>query len=186
MMTKILKVVFVSMALISASSCSAEEINPQAPAKIEETSSRNAPVNKGPAKVGVNKYDFSDLSNWNLTVSAWECLAAKDYEGVFVYTKRCLEIYESDARRISKAMRAFPGAGREDDYAIVNDVATCHYIIGEAYMRQAKAEEAKSKFKLVIDEYPYALCWDPKGWFWRVADVSKKNIEKIDKGIGGE
>ena len=124
-------------------------------------------------------YDFSDLSNWNLTVSAWEHLAEKDYEGVFAYARKCLEIHEDQARQMAGEMRRFARLGREDDYAVVNDVATCHYIMGEAYMKLEKFDKAIKEFTIAIEKYPYAQCWDPKGWFWKVAEVSKKNIEKI-------
>ena len=127
------------------------------------------------------KYDFSDLSHWNLTVSAWECLADKDYDGTFAYAQKCLELYKDKAREMAKKMKRFTRPGHEDDYALVNDVATCHYIMGEAYMKQGKPGEAVQEFNTAIDEYPYAQCWDPKGWFWKVAEISKKNIEKIKK-----
>jgi len=126
-------------------------------------------------------YDFSDLSSWNLTVSAWEELAEKNYTEVFTYTAKCLELYEEKAREVSAEMKNFAKLGHEDDYAAVNDVATCHYIMGEAYMQEGKYDEAIKEFNIAIEEYPYAQCWDPKGWFWKVAEVSKKNIEKIKK-----
>jgi len=128
---------------------------------------------------GVKTYDFSDTSSWNLTVSAWEHLAEKDYEGVMAYAEKCLELYEEKAREMAKEMRTFASLGHEDDYEVVNDAAACHYIMGEAYMKQKKYDEAIKEFNTAIDEYPYAQCWDPKGWFWKVAEVSKKNIEKI-------
>ena len=127
------------------------------------------------------KYDFSDLSNWNLTVSAWEQLAEKNYEGVFVYANKCLELYEEEAKKQAKEMRRFAGLGHEDDHAVVNDVATCHYIMGEAYMREGKFDEAIKEFNIPIKEYPFAQCWDPKGWFWKVKEVSEKNLQKIEK-----
>jgi len=126
-------------------------------------------------------YDFSDLSHWNLTVSGWENLAEKDYKAVFAYTKKCLELYEEKAREMAKEMKRFVTMGHEDDYALCNDVATSHFIMGEAYMRQEKYDKALTEFNLIINEYPYAQCWDPKGWFWKVAEISRKNIEKIKK-----
>jgi tetratricopeptide (TPR) repeat protein len=128
-----------------------------------------------------SKYDFSDSSHWNLTVSAWENLAQKDYEGVSAYVRKCLEMYEPKAREMAAGMKSFSRPGREDDFDLVNDVATSHYIMGEAYMKLGRQEDALKEFNYVIDNYPYALCWDPKGWFWKVAEVSKKNIDKIVK-----
>jgi len=124
-------------------------------------------------------YDLSDLSNWNLTVSAWEKLAEKDYTGVRVFIDKCLELYEAEAKEIALNMRGFARLGREDDFAVVNDVATCHYILGETNMRLGHYEDAVKEFDQVIKAYPYAQCWDPKGWFWKIAEVSGKNIQKI-------
>jgi hypothetical protein len=80
---------------------------------------------------------------------------------------------------MAAGMKSFGRPGHEDDFALVNDVATSHYIMGEAAMRLGMADEALKEFEYVIANYPYAQCWDPKGWFWKVAEVSKKNIEKI-------
>ena len=127
------------------------------------------------------KYDFSDSSHWNLTVSAWEHLAEKDFDGVDAYARKCIELYGEKALAESREMKAFLRFGHEDERAMVNDVATSHYIIGEALMKQGKNDEAIKEFNYVIENYPYAQCWDPKGWFWKVAQVSTKNIEKINK-----
>jgi hypothetical protein len=134
-----------------------------------------------PSQPQEKTYDLSDTSHWNLTVSAWEALAAKDYTGVFTYTAKCLELYEAQAREMASSMRTFSSSGHEDDYSLVNDVAAAHYIMGEAYMRQKKNDEAAREFTTVIETYPYAQCWDPKGWFWKVAEISKKNLEKMQK-----
>lgn len=133
-----------------------------------------------------DRYDFSDSSNWNLTVSAWEHLAQKDFDGVFAYAKKCLELYEEKAKVLAGDMRSFSRPGHEDDFAVVNDVATSHYIMGEAYMKLGKNDEALKEFNYVIENYPYAQCWDPKGWFWKVAEVSRKNIEKVSKAEGAQ
>jgi hypothetical protein len=53
--------------------------------------------------------------------------------------------------------------------------------MGEALMKMGRPEEALKEFEYVIQTYPYAQCWDPKGWFWKVAEVSRINIEKITK-----
>jgi hypothetical protein len=174
-------------------SCSAEQPGKaigQIPAAEEEKiKSQAAPIEgdvrpdmeKAVMAPAASKYDFSDSSHWNLTVSAWENLAQKDYEGVFAYAEKCLELYEVQAKEMAKSMHTFVGFGHEDDFSLVNDVATSHYIMGEAYMRMGDPANALKEFRLVMQEYPYAQCWDPKGWFWKVAEVSKKNIDKIEK-----
>jgi hypothetical protein len=184
----IAKIVICLTIAVSASSCSAEVTTQPAKEKpvvvkaealkvVSETSVVPAPE----APIEASKYDFSDPSHWNLTVSAWEHMAQKDYEGTFAYAEKCLELFEVEAKESAKKMHTFVGFGHEDDYSTVNDVATSHYIMGEAYMRMGNTDQALKEFNIVIQEYPYAQCWDPKGWFWKVAEVSKKNIEKIEK-----
>ena len=175
----------------SASFSGAEVTTPPVQAKLEAAKVEAPKVAPEPAAVPApaspkeaSKYDFSDSSHWNLTVSAWEHMAQKDYEGTFAYAEKCLELFEAEAKETAKKMNTFVGFGHEDDYAVVNDVATSHYIMGEAYMRMGNPDQALKEFNLVIKEYPYAQCWDPKGWFWKVAEVSKKNIEKIEKQKG--
>ena len=181
-----LKVVVICALLASASSCSAEVAPPTAKVGESAKDAAQTPDTKSAPlttthESEVSKYDFSDSSHWNLTVSAWEHMAGKDFEGTFAYAEKCLELYEAQAKEMAKSMRTFVGFGHEDDYALVNDVATSHYIMGEAYMKMGDPNNALKEFSLVIQEYPYAQCWDPKGWFWKVAEVSKKNIDKIEK-----
>jgi hypothetical protein len=154
-------------------SCSAADVKKEADAP-------EVPIAAPPAPVA-GKYDFSDSSHWNLTVSAWESLAQKDFEGVSAYANKCLELYEPKAKEMALGMKSFSRSGHEDDFALVNDVATSHYIMGEAYMKLERPDDAVKEFTYIIETYPYAQCWDPKGWFWKVAEVSRKNIEKIGK-----
>ncbi len=141
-------------------------------------------ANPETAQPDTAKYDFSDSSHWNLTISAWEHLAEKDFDGVSAYALKCIELYEEKALLMARGMTTFLRFGHEDDCALVNDVATAHYIIGEALMKQGKNDEAIKEFNYTIENYPYAQCWDPKGWFWKVAQISKKNIDKISKAKG--
>jgi len=162
--------------------CGAEDTNNnnvQEAAQIPPAAAPEAATPAAGAPAG--KYDFSDSSNWNLTVSAWECLAQKDFEGVFAYAYKCLELYEAKAKELAPRMKTFSRSGHEDDFAVVNDVATSRYIMGEAYMKLDRTSDAVKEFEYIIANYPYAQCWDPKGWFWKVAEVSKKNVDKIGK-----
>lgn len=166
-----------------------KDISPEQPIpqpQEPQVDSATAPMPEKTSAPEAGKYDFSDSSNWNLTVSAWESLAQKDFEGVFAYANKCLELYEAKAKELAATMRSFSRPGHEDDFAIVNDVATSHYIMGEAYMKLGRTSDALKEFQYVIDTYPLAQCWDPKGWFWKVAEVSRKNIEKIEKAGDGQ
>lgn len=194
----IARLIIIFYMMLSVSSCHAADIPKEAPKPGVPASGPALkapdvkPSEKPPELVSTNfqtkdkVYDFTDASNWNLTVSAWEHLAEKDYAGTFAYARKCLELYEAQALDMARSMTRFASPGKEDEYAIVNDVATAHYIMGEAHMKEAKYNDAVKEFDLVIARYPFAQCWDPKGWFWKVAEVSKKNLDKIEKLKAGK
>lgn len=195
-MGKILKIALLCAAVIalgisireilpkSKFACSAADIQqaPEAPDPSAQTPEPKPPSRNYTPKIeGAESYDFSDTTSWNLTVSAWEKLAEKDYAGVRAYARKCFELYEASAMDMAAKMTRFASPGREDDFALVNDVAAAHYVLGEAYMKEAKYADAIKEFELIISRYPFAQYWDPKGWFWKVAQISKINIEKIEK-----
>ena len=40
-------------------------------------------------------------------------------------------------------------------------------------MNAGKAEEAVVKFQEIMDEYPWAQAWDPRGWYWSVTEKAR-------------
>ena len=46
-------------------------------------------------------------------------------------------------------------------------------------MAQEKWDEASESFNAVINKYRFSQYWDPKGWYWKPAEISKINLEKI-------
>ncbi|MFH1202597.1 MAG: glycoside hydrolase family 2 TIM barrel-domain containing protein [Candidatus Omnitrophota bacterium] len=126
---------------------------------------------------------FSDeqLSSKDYVGKAWEALGEKKFDKVLEYTNKCIELYKDESDRLASDMTDFPPKGEESKYDVLNNVATCYFIQAEFYMRQGKFEEAKVVFRLIIQKYKYAEAWDPRGWYWSVAEKSKLSIEKIDK-----
>jgi hypothetical protein len=33
----------------------------------------------------------------------------------------------------------------------------------------------------LIDEFSYAQCWDPQGWFWKPAEAAAEKVDDLDK-----
>ena len=128
------------------------------------------------------KYDFGDFSSVHLTTQAWKVLSDKDYEAVFAYTNQCISLYEKKAIEMQATMTGFAVAGKEHDYWALNDIATCHYIQAEVYLAQKKKDEALAAYQTVVSKFSYAQCWDPRGWFWKVADGAKNKIQGIQNG----
>ncbi len=123
------------------------------------------------------------LSSADLIAKAWEAHGKRDAEGALKYTQQCIDLYKNDAESIEGGLRAMPKTKEEiGAVQVLNDVAAAYFIQAEAYMRQDKKEEAKKIFQLIIDKYPYAQAWDPRGWYWSIAEVSRQSIKKIETG----
>ena len=124
--------------------------------------------------------DMGDLSSSTLTIKAWESLSFGAFDKVNIYADKCVELYKDEAAKQQRSLRKFPNPGEAKNYDFLNNVATCIFIKGEALFQQAKYNEARVYYNNVIDNYGFAQYWDPKGWYWKVADKSKVVINKID------
>ena len=125
--------------------------------------------------------DFGDYSSAYLATKAWEALANKDLDAVNAYVGKCLELYEPKAKEMQQSLTEYPWETKEKvfSYWALNDVGTCLYIKGEAYRNAGNWEEAKKSFKKLVDEFFYAQCWDPQGWFWKPAEGAKQKLDEL-------
>ena len=124
-------------------------------------------------------YDFGDYTSQTLTTRAWESLTNNDPKGIELYTKKCIELYEADAKQQQASLTEFPPKDKTFNYWALNDVATCYFILGESLLAQKRYEEAKAAFSRVVNDFSYAQSWDPKGWFWKVAVASRGRLNKL-------
>ena len=134
-------------------------------------------------------YDFGDYTSMTLTVKAWGALGAKDYYAVELYTNKCIDLFEKDALKQQAGLSDYPDTKADENsndildvhenFWALNDVATCHFIMGKALTEQGKQEEAKKHFERVINDLNYAQCWDPQGWFWQVKLGAKNEIDRF-------
>ena len=129
----------------------------------------------------------SKPSSGELITKAWGAHGKRDIETTFKVTRQLIDLYKDKADEQQRSLKALP-KGKEEIEAvqILNDVATAYFIEGEAYLRQEKVEDAKKLFKTVIETYPYAQAWDPRGWYWQVAEASRQSIKKIETGSNEE
>ena len=124
-------------------------------------------------------YDFGDYTSQTLTTRAWGASDQKDHHGVEIYTKKCIELYEKDAIEQQTKLTDYAPKGKAFNYWALNDVATSYFILGQSLMAQGRHEEAKVVFERVVNDFYYAQCWDPKGWFWKVAVASRGKINEV-------
>lgn len=153
------------------------------------TSKGVGPTKKPQTQEGVDigrreseEYDFSDESSSALTMKAWKALNKKDQNATLAYTSRCIEFYGAKAKEEQASLSDFAPSGSEGVYQHLNDVAACYFIQGEFYKYNKEWEKAKAAYKKVVDEFSFAQCWDPRGWWWKPAEISKGEIEKIASG----
>jgi beta-glucuronidase len=120
-------------------------------------------------------------SSGELTVNAWAVHGKKDIEATFKYTQACIDFYNEEADRQEASLTALPkGKNEIEAVQILNDVATAYFIQGESFRYQGKSQEAIKAFKVVVEKYPYAQAWDPRGWYWSIAKASQESIDKLE------
>ena len=130
--------------------------------------------------------DFGDYTSSTMTTKAWEALGSKDLESVKAYTNKVIELYEQKAHEMQNSLTEYPWESKEKifSYWALNDVGTSLFIKGEALRNAGNKEDAKVAYKKLVDEFYYAQCWDPKGWFWKPAEAAQQKLDDITENKG--
>ncbi len=125
--------------------------------------------------------DFGDYSSSFLTVKAWEALGKSDSESVKTYVNKVIELYGEQAKQMQTSLTEYPWESKEKifSYWALNDVGTAFYILAESYKKAGKTKEAQEAYKKLVDEYFYAQCWDPNGWFWKPAEAAQQSLDEL-------
>ena len=124
-------------------------------------------------------YDFGDYTSMTLTTKAWQALAKNDHRGIELYTKKCIELYEEDAKKQQAQLKGFAPKDQVHDYWALNDVGTCFFILGESLKTQKRYQEARAAFERVVNDFSFAQAWDERGWFWKVAVAARGKVTEI-------
>ncbi|MDE2215103.1 MAG: tetratricopeptide repeat protein [Candidatus Omnitrophica bacterium] len=132
-------------------------------------------------KAGVN-WDFGDYSSSTLVQKAWAALAANDLKGVEAYVNKTVELYGAKAKEMQASLKEYPWESKQKtfSYWALNDVGTALFILGEAYQNAGDKDDAAKAYKRVINEFFYAQCWDPSGWFWKPAEAAQQKLGELD------
>ncbi len=110
-----------------------------------------------------------------------QVLKTKDeFEQVYEVVDACIEKFSAQAQELAAELKNFPLPGETDRYQVMNDVATCYFIKGEALRNEGRTGDAKRVLKEVIDKYPYAQGWDPRGWYYSIAEKSEIIIAQLE------
>ncbi|MBI5150040.1 MAG: hypothetical protein HZA28_04630 [Candidatus Omnitrophica bacterium] len=118
-------------------------------------------------------------SSQELVRQAWEASGQGNFDRVEAIVGQCVALYGKEAKEQQKQLSSLPPRGQEPNYQALNDVATCLFIRAEALMNAGKTEDAVVKFHEITDEYSWAQAWDPRGWYWSVAEKSQASIDVL-------
>ncbi len=114
-----------------------------------------------------------------LQVKAWEAFGAEENDVAVRFAEACVALNLDQGRKQQAALSEMPADGGFTTSAALNNAGTCLFIKGEALVKLDKNAEAAAAFKTVIDELSFAQAWDPRGWFWPVADAAKESAAKL-------
>lgn len=125
--------------------------------------------------------------NIKLTASAWEAFEGGQYNSAIRIADDCIKGFQKKADRQQAELESknvpIPATGMVSeaekevlaDWGLLNDVATCFYIKGQAWEKLGLKEDAIQAYQAVL-KYTYARCWNPAGWFWSPAEAAAERI----------
>ena len=125
--------------------------------------------------------DFGDYTSSFLTTQAWKALGSDDADAVNVYTDKVIQLYDDKAKAMQESMTEYAWESKDDIFSkwALNDVGTSLFIKGEAYKKAGDFKKAKEAYTKLVDNYFYAQCWDPNGWFWKPAEAAQQSLDEM-------
>lgn len=134
---------------------------------------------KGPTK---------DVKAADITAAAWRANLMRKPEEVLRQTGLCIKLFEAEAVKMQKALKApVPTGGNhginrkavQAQWAL-NEVGTCLFLQGKAYEKLENPDLALKSYRKLVNSFSYAQCWDTGGWFWKPAKAAQKRITALE------
>lgn len=125
--------------------------------------------------------DFGDYTSSFIVGQAWKSLEDENIEKTLMYTDKVLELYATKAAEMQESLTEYPWQSREQifNYWALNDVGTALFVKAKALTIDGKTDEAKEAYESIVNDYTYAQCWDPQGWFWKPADAAQEALDAM-------
>ncbi|MDO8303958.1 MAG: hypothetical protein Q7T18_12020, partial [Sedimentisphaerales bacterium] len=143
--------------------------------------SKRTPRPESKPVVAGDKFALSpETPSKDLARMAWEASSKIDTVRIVYIFDHTIKHYGEEALLQQSSLTSFPPRGTEEQYQVLNDVATISFIFAESLMAAGQKEEAIKKFQDTIQKYPSAQSWDPsRGSFWSVAEKSQASIDVL-------
>ncbi|MCA9401247.1 MAG: hypothetical protein KC713_06445, partial [Candidatus Omnitrophica bacterium] len=122
---------------------------------------------------------LTEIPSNELVKKAWEASSQLKLERLNQIVQLCFDNNKEEALKQQASLKNFPIRGNEKKYQALNDVATCAFIQAEALMNTGRTDEAIKVFEDIIKTYTWAKAWDPRGWYWSIAEKSQASIEVL-------
>ncbi len=137
---------------------------------------------KKEAKYEISKEELQSLPADKLVTEAWSALGAGALDTAIEISNTILSRFYAKAQEEQRSLGGkFPQTGKEKDYPELNACGSALYIIAEAYEKKGDCQKAIDYYRRAIKEFPLAQNWDPRGWYWKVAEEAKAKIEKLEQ-----
>jgi hypothetical protein len=129
--------------------------------------------------------------NVQLTTAAWRALDAHHYDAAISSAEECVTRFQHSADRqqaeLEQNRTEAPPVGAVSEQeklvlfsrGLLNDVATCFFIKGEAAQKLGRIGAAIDAYQ-AASKYTYARTWDPRGWFWSPSDEARARIHRLE------
>ena len=88
--------------------------------------------------------------------------------------------FGAEARAEQKSLKEFPPAEQINAYEALNGLAQCQFIKAEALKKAGKIKEAIAAFGVIVSDYSFAQAWDPRGWYYKLAEVAQEGIDRME------
>ncbi|MFH0736787.1 MAG: hypothetical protein V1773_18300 [bacterium] len=120
--------------------------------------------------------------NQFLTTAAWNYYNNKDYSKSIESANKCIKLFKGQAEILQEQLtensvkkpNVNPDKKEKSEIfsrGLLNDVATCYYIVGLCYYELRDKDKAKIFFSKA-EYFTYAMCWEPQGWFWNISEAA--------------
>lgn len=125
-----------------------------------------------------------------LSSAGWKALEKSDYGLAISKAGECVDTFEGEARRQQQTLLAnganpppvgkVSGVDRDSIFAnaVLNDVGTCYYVLGQAMEKIDHMVDAKEAYTRA-QELTYARAWDSRGWFWSPANAASDRLAQL-------
>jgi beta-glucuronidase len=134
---------------------------------------------EGPAAI-LESVDLTSKTFEEMTRLAWDALNRADYAEVDRIFDMAIKEFEPQAMQLHAALTTFPGRDHMEEYRLMNDVATIHFVRLESLRTQGKTDEAVALAREIIKEYPYSQSWDAsRGGFWSIAEKAQIIMDQL-------